>query len=98
MQQTVTDSPLLPIGVEGHGFVIEAYDLAAALPMLMIKETDGITDGHFMSAQASLRIVADRHIDAIQIDRDIGNQPVLAGVSFSNQHFLGPELAYLSRT
>lgn len=42
MQQTVTDSPLLPIGVEGHGFVIEAYDLAAALSMLMIKKTDGI--------------------------------------------------------
>lgn len=50
MQQSVSDTPFLPIGVEGHGFVIEAYNLAASLPMLMIKETDGIPDGDFMAA------------------------------------------------
>ena len=45
MQQTISDSPLLSICVERHGFVIEADDLAATLPMLMIKETNGVADG-----------------------------------------------------
>lgn len=97
MQQAISDSPFLPICIEGHSFVIEAYDLAAALPMLMIEETNGIADGHFMSAQASLRIIPDGHIDTIKIDGGVGDQPVLAGVCFTNQHFLGSELAHLRR-
>jgi len=98
MQQTVSDSPLLPISVEGDGFVIEPDDLAAALPMLMIKETDGIADGHFVPTQPLRRIVPDAHIDTIQIDGGIGDQPVLAGLGFTNQHFLGPKFAHLRRT
>lgn len=98
MQQGVSDTPLLPVGVEGHGFVIEADDLAATLLVVMVKETDGVADGHFVAAQPSLRIVPDADIDAIQIDSGIGNQPVLSSVGLTDQHFLGPELAYLRRT
>lgn len=98
MQQAISDSPFLPVCIEGHSFVIEAYDLAAALPMLMIEETNGIADGHFMLAQASLRIIPDGHIDATKIDGGVGDQPVLSSVDFTDQHLLGSELAYLRRT
>lgn len=50
-----------------HGFVVEAHDLAAPLPMRMIKEADGITDDDFMTAKAPLWIVPDADIDGIQL-------------------------------
>ena len=53
---------------------------------------------HFMAAQSPLWIVSDADIDAIKIDGGVGNQPVLPGVGFTNQHFLAPKLAYLCRT
>ena len=51
-----------------------------------------------MTAQAPLWIVPDADIDAIQIDGRVGDQPVLAGIRFANQHFLGSELPNLGRT
>lgn len=89
MQQAISDTPFLPICVEGHGLVIEAYDLSTTLLMLMVKESDGIADGHFMSAQASLRIIPDSHIDTIQIDGGVGNQPVLSRVGACFEISLG---------
>ena len=53
---------------------------------------------HFMAAQSPLWIVSDADIDAIKIDGGVGNQPVLPGVGFTNQHFLAPKLAYVCRT
>ena len=67
MQRAISDSPFLPVCIEGHSFVIEANDLAAALPMLMIEESNGIADSHFHADSISLRIILEwshrRHQD-----------------------------------
>ena len=65
--------------------------------MLMIKESDGIADSHFMPTQSLLRILSNADVDAIKIDGCVGDQPVLPCVGFTNQHVLGSELAYLCR-
>ena len=49
-----------------------------------------------MSAQASLRIISDGHIDATKIDGGVGDQPVLSVSISRTSTSLVPELAYLS--
>lgn len=75
MEKGVGDTPLLSVAIEGDGLVVESYDLAAALMVLLIQESDGIADRHFISTQALLRCFAHADIDTIDVDGGIGEPP-----------------------
>ena len=75
MEKGVGDTPLLSVAVEGDGLVVESHDLATALMVLVVQESDGIADRHFIATQALLLCFAHADIDSIDVDGRIGEPP-----------------------
>lgn len=61
MQQGIRNSPFLAVGDDRYGFVVETHDLATALAMIMVEETEAADRNQLGLNQGFLhRLVANR--------------------------------------